>query len=290
MTALNLNCIILSLSTIVSIFNFSSAQVSNPRDEYDFNKNGIVETITVDNTSKNFKIIWDKKKAESVRIPEILGYENIRIIYNDFETIRLHYSSDHVSTIELFVNYSVQTSSWILSYGVLYAPCQSCETMEVKTWEKEFGKALSSFTLTDNVEELGDLILSGDCRILYPNSQFANIYQYYTKIKRLELATKIFNIDEYLSRFPISKNTLENYNNIAYYLEKGKAYKESAYLLEKLIKYSPQRSVAYFNLGDAYWGLKSNIKAKQAYNTYISLMKKSGKEAKIPKRVYDRVK
>ena len=36
-------------------------------------------------------------------------------------------------------------------------------------------------------------------------------------------------------------------------------------------------------------GLKDQTKAKEAYKKYIVLMKKSGKEAKIPKRVLDRV-
>ncbi|WP_324172522.1 tetratricopeptide repeat protein [Sulfurimonas sp.] len=93
-----------------------------------------------------------------------------------------------------------------------------------------------------------------------------------------------------LKEIKISKNTLVNYNNIAYYLEKAKAYPEAIYLLEKILEKYPNRTVAYINLGDAYWGLANKEKAKQAYSTYIKQMKEKGKERKIPKVVLERIK
>ena len=87
----------------------------------------------------------------------------------------------------------------------------------------------------------------------------------------------------------ISKRDLTYYNNIAYYLEKAKAYKESIYLLEKILEKYPNRTVAYYNLGDSYWGLDDKVSAKKAYKTYIKQMKEKGKENKIPTRVYNRV-
>lgn len=98
------------------------------------------------------------------------------------------------------------------------------------------------------------------------------------------------NIDQVLNTLFLDDNTLEDYNNIAYYLEKSKMYKESAYLLEKIIEKFPDRTVAYFNLGDAYYGLRQKDKAIKTYQTYIDQMKKKGWENKIPKRVLDRVK
>jgi tetratricopeptide (TPR) repeat protein len=94
----------------------------------------------------------------------------------------------------------------------------------------------------------------------------------------------------YLNLYALSEQTLSIYNDLAYFLEKAKAYKESAFLLEKIIEKFPNRTVAYYNLGDAYWGLNDKIKAKQAYQTYIKQMKESGKEKKIPQVVLERVK
>ena len=64
---------------------------------------------------------------------------------------------------------------------------------------------------------------------------------------RLKWVTLLFN-------FNLSKENLREYNDIAYYLEQSKAYDEAVFLLEKIIKEFPNRTVAYINLGDAYWG------------------------------------
>ena len=79
-------------------------------------------------------------------------------------------------------------------------------------------------------------------------------------------------------------------NDIAFFLELTKNYNESIYLLEKILEKFPNRTVAYLNLGDAYWGLDDKTKAKEAYQTYIKQMKENGKEKKIPKVVLERVK
>ncbi len=79
-------------------------------------------------------------------------------------------------------------------------------------------------------------------------------------------------------------------NNIAYYLEQSGQYSESVFLLERILKKFPNRTVAYINLGDAYWGLGKQKQAKEAYEKYIELMKTNGKESKIPQRVYERIK
>ncbi len=89
---------------------------------------------------------------------------------------------------------------------------------------------------------------------------------------------------------PIEKKTLTTYNNIAYYLQKAGSNKEAIYLLEKIIEKFPKRTVAYYNLGDAYWALGEKEKAKKAYSTYIKMMKEKGKEKKIPKKLKQRVK
>lgn len=94
---------------------------------------------------------------------------------------------------------------------------------------------------------------------------------------------------EYLEYSPEVLVEPSGLNDKAYYLEQAGIYEEAAFILEKVIEKFPDRIVAYINLGDSYWGLEEKEKAKEAYQTYISLMKKSGKEARIPKRIYERV-
>ncbi|WP_299256748.1 tetratricopeptide repeat protein [uncultured Aquimarina sp.] len=113
---------------------------------------------------------------------------------------------------------------------------------------------------------------------LFSNSEFDKL-ELITDVTVLELALKNVEINEELIK----------YNDIAYYLEQSKAYKEAVFLLEKIVKEAPKRTVAYINLGDAYWGLEEKEKAKEAYKTYIDQMKTNGKETKIPKRILERV-
>jgi len=89
--------------------------------------------------------------------------------------------------------------------------------------------------------------------------------------------------------YPLSKRNVTQYNNIAYYFEKHKAYEQSAYVLEKVLDQYPTRTVAYINLGDAYWGLSQKDKAKTAYKKYVELMKASEKESRIPNKVFERI-
>ncbi|WP_378184182.1 hypothetical protein [Aquimarina sp. SS2-1] len=66
--------------------------------------------------------------------------------------------------------------------------------------------------------------------------------------------------------------------------------KKPVFLLEKIVEEVPDRTVAYINLGDAYWGLQEKEKTQKAYNIYVEQMKTKGKETKIPKRVLERLK
>ncbi|WP_428740042.1 tetratricopeptide repeat protein [Sulfurimonas sp.] len=97
-------------------------------------------------------------------------------------------------------------------------------------------------------------------------------------------------LKEILNEVPISTKTLTQYNDIAYYLEQANANDEAIYLLEKIIEKYPNRIVAYYNLGDAYWDDGDKLKAKQAYKKYIELMTNADKEKKIPQIVKDRAK
>jgi len=59
--------------------------------------------------------------------------------------------------------------------------------------------------------------------------------------------------------------------------------------LNETITKFPNRTVAYYNLGDAYWELGEKEKARKAYTTYIEQMCHKGLQKKIPKKVLQRV-
>ncbi|NOR55457.1 MAG: tetratricopeptide repeat protein [Sulfurovum sp.] len=96
-------------------------------------------------------------------------------------------------------------------------------------------------------------------------------------------------LKDILKDIPITIKRLTQYNNIAYYLQKAGANKEAIYLLEKIVAKFPQRTVAYYNLGDAYWELGEKEKAIESYSKYVEQMKKRGKEKKVPGEVLKRV-
>ncbi len=87
----------------------------------------------------------------------------------------------------------------------------------------------------------------------------------------------------------ISVKNVRHFNDIAYYLEQSCNYKEAIKILDAIIIKFPHRTVAYINLGDAYWELDNKSEAKKAYREYVDLMKSNGLETQIPQRVYTRI-
>jgi tetratricopeptide (TPR) repeat protein len=129
------------------------------------------------------------------------------------------------------------------------------------------------------------LILSSLITFLKPNYEENYDSIYTAKDSPFDLAV----LKAILTDIKITQKTLTPYNNIAYYLQKAGANKEAVYLLEKIITKFPNRTVAYYNLGDAYWALGDKKKAIKAYTTYIEQMCHKGLQKKIPKEVLERV-
>ena len=151
-------------------------------------------------------------------------------------------------------------------------------------------------------------------KLLYEKSVWINKGMKLHKIQSIEL-TELYNevfklykndkikFKEYVSDFVYKGCQLKYYfkqkyyfqknielsNNIAFFLEEAEHYKESIYLLEKILKDYPNRTVAHYNLADAYWALGEKKKAISSYTTYIEQMKEKGKEKRIPQVVRDRV-
>lgn len=76
------------------------------------------------------------------------------------------------------------------------------------------------------------------------------------------------------------------FNNIAFYFYKHKFYKESIYLLEKIVNHKPKRAIAHLNLADSYWESNKKYKASTHYNIYKKLNEKESK--KVLQRAIER--
>lgn len=83
----------------------------------------------------------------------------------------------------------------------------------------------------------------------------------------------------------LTKENMESYNNIAYYLQKAGHNKEAILLLKSILHEFPNRTVAYLNIGDAYLEMSNSFKASQSYAQYIKLMQNEGKDSRIPERI-----
>lgn len=130
------------------------------------------------------------------------------------------------------------------------------------------------------------------------NATFDSLYTVLnTSYKNKELATfndsklSVYLIAEILKNVPITKNNLERMNDFAYFLSLTKnCVISSVYVLEEIIKKFPDRIVAYLNVADAYYDLKSNAIARKYYLQYRNIMTKAGKGQKIPSRAIERSK
>ena len=86
---------------------------------------------------------------------------------------------------------------------------------------------------------------------------------------------------------PLGRWSIIKSNDIAFFFEQTGYYKEAIYLLERIIEKYPNRTVAYINLGDAYFKDNKEEKAIKSYKIYVKQMKEKNKEKRIPKRVLD---
>lgn len=87
----------------------------------------------------------------------------------------------------------------------------------------------------------------------------------------------------------ITAHSVQQYNDIGYYLIEGGMFSEAIGLLKLVVAAMPSRTVAYLNLGDAYWNQSDSISARINYSEYTGQMKASGKAVKIPKKVIERL-
>ena len=126
---------------------------------------------------------------------------------------------------------------------------------------------------------------------IYPNSKesCSNLNTLLTNAKN-----NIFSndIDVYNAIFGcgIFDSTVQKSNDLLFFYLKHNIF---SFLIGNsllgILEVYPQRTVAYYNLADAYWALGEKEKARKSYTTYIEQMCAKGLQKKIPKEVLKRV-
>jgi tetratricopeptide (TPR) repeat protein len=109
---------------------------------------------------------------------------------------------------------------------------------------------------------------------------------------KYKMITDAANISTVGLMFPdlLSDSTVGIFNDFGYFKEQAKQYDQAIAILELVIQKYPNRTVAYLNLGDAFFGIGDLPQAKNTYAHYVELMKKENKHGRIPPRALERSK
>jgi len=94
-------------------------------------------------------------------------------------------------------------------------------------------------------------------------------------------------VDSYLSCYPAEKN-IKALNDLGFYLAQA-GDDSSALKIYRDIEVVGERIVLMLNIADSLWRLKRNSEAAEYYKKYAVFMSAEKKDAKIPKRVFERV-
>jgi len=252
-------------------------------------------------------IYYPNEKGElKISISNKNGYNNstvdLKYYYSDMDLNFPNFQSFHVNYKDGILKFEIKLAPKFLDGRIFILTCKGSDLLitsffdvSINTMDQDipkdtcyykFSEPIKLVTLNIPIEKLKG---NKDCKHSFKN--VLSLESYLEEVRSGHIGEKpLERMKSYMANYPLSVKNLSTYNDIGYYLEKGKSYKESVFILEEVIEKFPDRTVAYINLGDAYFGLKNSPKAKEAYNKYIVQMKKSGKEAKIPKKVYERLK
>jgi len=277
--------IIFTALLILFFFNNVKAQSNY----YDFDFDNLRDEIKL---NRDFLTInFGNKKNENFELPEIIPLNNLRLVYKNPNEISIYYSGDRglYGVINLYYK-----KKWFIKDINYYSPCQECEDQNYKILSKTINLPLykiNSELLDINAKNFKSLKFYDYESIL---KSYTNIKKIYNDLAQFYLLSSSFNesvIPDFRKKFPLSKNNLNDYNNIAYILSINGNQKTAIELLREILHKFPNRTVAYLNLADSYWAIGNQELAKENYKKYIELMKFQKKNlTKIPEQVWERIK
>ena len=148
------------------------------------------------------------------------------------------------------------------------------------------------FDYSDNKsEENISGVVRKEIQLLYIDGKYENIYLKHleAEVKGGDARSKNFYV-ELLNNMPITKKNVRIYNDIAYYLEQNNNDEEAIILLDAIVRKVRYRTVAYINLGDAYWQAGKRYQAYKSYSNYIKQMDVKNRSNRVPNGVKQRVR
>ncbi|MBX9694164.1 MAG: hypothetical protein K2Z81_17405, partial [Cyanobacteria bacterium] len=125
-------------------------------------------------------------------------------------------------------------------------------------------------------------------------NRLSNIFQMTAKLVNLSESSsdETEDLENWLQAWDKMKLSVCDYvpalNDYGFVLSLAGNNSEAIRVYTRVIKQSPERTVAYLNKGDSLWVMKKFPEAKLFYRLYFDKMKASNKAALIPERVVKR--
>jgi len=262
-------------------YNFDT-EIDKVNREYNEKKNLENISIYLSNNDKTIDFILESKYEENGRIALYSGFPGELIIEESCCGRDKRYYLDYYLYNEDYNNFILYKH--LESNGILKENENHIDLLN----DEDIIVTFSNIPRGINGEKYNHIKLIKPNR-LKAKKELKRLSLVFKNKQKKYVVTNLFYFYSILNLYPIEKTNLTTYNNIAYYLQKAGSNKEAVYLLEKIITKYPNRTVAYYNLGDAYWALGDKQKAKEAYTTYTEQMCDAGKQKRIPKVVIDRI-
>lgn len=252
------------------------------------------KNIKINENENNFNIFVNDRKLKFDKPSELRNEINKIYLNKTSNCLILSYGYNNgIENIDVYNIFECEKNNLFLKnilkrYDSRYKTTYSIAKISNLNID-EFKIEIDSFNNKYNEKQIS--YISG-----YQEGKEVQDIDYYKLIKETFNNKKYDEIKMYTNEFVIQELGIENlnindFNNIAYYAYKSKAYEESIYILTKIIQKFPRRVVAYLNIADCYWEIKEKEKAIINYKKYIQLMKEQKKDLKkIPKYVYDRIR
>lgn len=268
-----------------------SAQKQERKDVVVQSSNGLF-TITSNKVPTSLKINFNDLPMESLkdRMGETLDGKDIYFLNGDI--VALGSCCAFKAKELLYYKYLPQNKNWLL-YKSYY------EDIEIVDGITDIKVSYYPYSLSINNKEyapnkklyLQDSVKNKITGETIFNSEYEKMRN--TKnLKSYNFNYSYENLFLLIKEKPITTNTLDKYNNLAFYIAQTKEGSfKAVYLYNEILDKFPTIVVAYLNLGDCYWNMGIEDLAKENYKKYIELMKSQKKDLnKIPKQVWERIK
>jgi len=232
------------------------------------------------------KNIWQKIKYKGSELKAISNESNLFLIF-DCSSVNISKDNSFLLIRQILSDkFEKDSIEYLSTYEAPYIVIDSDNDAFAPDFVSIQDKKLVFFSNSQGKGEFAD-----DHNLLYEGKKYFFIEDFMEKlpdeVKNKRVILNVDSVEELIQNNPINNKNVRLYNDIAFFL----GYKESIYLLQKILEKYPSRVVAYLNIADSYWLSGDKTKAQENYKKYVALMKSQNKEIrKIPNRVWTRIK